>query len=42
MGVLLDALGHEPIVRLQCGGLKAAEIVFRSASCAPGGVAELL
>lgn len=42
MGVLLDALGHEPIVRLQCGGLKAAEIVFQAAPCAPGGVAELL
>ena len=42
MGILLNALGPEPIVRLQCGGLKAAEIVFRGGPPAPGGVAELL
>lgn len=30
MAVLLDALGHEPVVRLQAGGLKAAEIAFRN------------
>jgi hypothetical protein len=42
MGILLDALGPEPIVRLQTGGLKAAEWVWRGGSVTPGGFAELL
>lgn len=29
MGILLSAIGPEPIVRLQAGGLRAAELVFR-------------
>ena len=41
MGILLSALGHDPIVRLQAGGLRAAEIVRRGLPEPPGGVAEL-
>lgn len=41
MGILLSALGHDPIVRLQAGGLRAAEVVRRGLSEPPGGVAEL-
>lgn len=29
MGILLSAIGPEPIVRLQAGGLRAAELVYR-------------
>ncbi|WAJ27949.1 hypothetical protein [Antarcticirhabdus aurantiaca] len=42
MGILLSSLGHEPVIRLQAGGLRAAELVRRGARPAPGGVAELL
>lgn len=42
MAVLLDALGHEPIVRLQCGGLKAAELAWRGAPSSENGVLQLL
>lgn len=42
MAVLLSALGHEPVVRLQAGGLRAAEIVARGLPMTEGGVAELL
>ncbi|MCW2238562.1 Rossmann-fold NAD(P)-binding domain-containing protein [Azospirillum canadense] len=44
MAVLLSAIGPDPIVRLQAGGLRAAEWVLRNgvASCPPGGIAELL
>lgn len=42
MGILLNRLGHEPIVRLQAGSLKAAEIVRRAGPLAPDGVASLL
>lgn len=42
MGILLNRLGHEPIVRLQAGSLKAAEIVRRGGPLPPGGVASLL
>jgi hypothetical protein len=42
MGVLLSALGPEPILRLQAGGLKAAEFVRRGGYPAAGAVAELL
>ena len=42
MGILLNALGHEPIVRLQTGGLKAAEVVLRGGNPSWESVAELL
>ena len=42
MAILLSALGPEPIVRLQAGGLRAAEIVRRGAATDPDGIAELL
>lgn len=42
MGILLNALGPEPIIRLQCGGLRAAELVQRGAPCPKGGIAEVL
>ena len=42
MGILLSRLGSEPIVRLQSGGLKAAEIVFSGREPEAGGVASLL
>ncbi|MHA6686500.1 hypothetical protein [Mesorhizobium sp. A556] len=42
MGILLNALGPEPIVRLQTGGLRAAELVFRGGWSEPEGVAEIL
>jgi hypothetical protein len=31
MGILPSAVGPEPIIRLQTGGLKAAEVVWRQA-----------
>lgn len=42
MGILLNRLGHEPIVRLQAGGLKAAEIVLSGRELESGGIAELV
>lgn len=42
MGILLDTLGHEPIVRLQAGGLKAAELLLRGAPPSPDGIAQAL
>lgn len=42
MGILLNALGPEPIIRLQAGGLRAAEFVRRGGDVSPGGVAELV
>lgn len=42
MGILLNVLGDEPIIRLQAGGLRAASIVARGEPVTPGGVAELL
>lgn len=42
MGILLSAVGPEPIIRLQAGGLKAAEFVRRGGYPGPGAVAELL
>lgn len=42
MGILLNALGHEPIVRLQAGGLRAAEWIFRGGKPSEEGVAHLL
>ena len=41
MGILLDALGHEPIVRLQAGGLCAAARIHRG-GCDPDDVAVVL
>jgi len=41
MGILLNRLGHEPIVRLQTGGLKAGEIVWRGGPLPADGVAVL-
>jgi hypothetical protein len=42
MGVLLSAIGPEPIVRLQTGGLRAAEWVRRGLTIEAGGIAEIL
>ncbi|MEP9373338.1 hypothetical protein [Mesorhizobium sp. KR1-2] len=42
MGILLNRLGHEPIVRLQAGSLKAAEIVRRGGLLTTDGIASLL
>ena len=40
MGILLSSLGHEPIVRLQAGGLRAAEVIARGVAEMPGGIAQ--
>lgn len=40
MAILLGALGPEPIIRLQAGGLRAAELVRRGRPIEPGGIAE--
>lgn len=42
MGILLNVLGPEPIVRLQAGGLRAAEIAFRATGEPDDPVCELL
>ena len=42
MGVLLSEIGPEPIVRLQTGGLRAAEWIFRGGEAFPNGVAQLV
>ena len=42
MGVLLSAIGPEPIIRLQTGGLRAAEWVRRGKAIENGGIAEIL
>lgn len=42
MGILLNALGHEPIVRLQTGGLRAAEQIWRGCGTRPDGIAQQL
>jgi hypothetical protein len=42
MGILLDVLGHEPIVRLQAGGLRAAELVIRGIELSAKSIAQLL
>jgi hypothetical protein len=42
MAVLLSAIGPEPIVRLQAGGLRAAEWVFRGNEIGSGSIAELV
>ncbi|PKO56386.1 MAG: hypothetical protein CVU28_03110, partial [Betaproteobacteria bacterium HGW-Betaproteobacteria-21] len=42
MAVLLSDLGCEPIVRLQAGGLRSAEIVRRSSGATNDPLVELL
>jgi hypothetical protein len=42
MGILLNALGDEPIVRLQTGGLRAAEFIYRGGIPTPGAIAGLV
>lgn len=42
MGILLNRLGPEPIIRLQAGSLKAAEIVHRNQPMPADGIASLL
>lgn len=42
MGILLNVLGPEPIIRLQAGGLRAAEVTFRASGVPADPVAELL
>ncbi len=42
MGILLSAIGPEPIVRLQTGGLRAAELVYRGAGAAEHGIAQIV
>lgn len=42
MAVLLSAIGPEPVIRLQAGGLRAAEWVYRRRAVTPEGVAQLV
>jgi hypothetical protein len=42
MAILLSALGPDPIVRLQTGGLRAAEFVFRGGTATRDSVAQLV
>jgi len=42
MGMLLSAIGPEPIIRLQAGGLRAAEWVYRRRPITPSGIAQVL
>ena len=42
MGILLNVLGPEPIIRLQAGGLRAAEVTLRADGAPDDLVAELL
>ena len=42
MGILLSTIGPESIVRLQAGGLRAAEWVARGGTASPDGVAQLV
>jgi hypothetical protein len=42
MGVLLSEIGPEPIVRLQAGGLRAAEWVKRGGAVTSGGFAQIV
>jgi hypothetical protein len=42
MGILLSDIGPEPIVRLQTGGLRAAEWVRRGGAVTPDGFAQLV
>jgi hypothetical protein len=42
MAVLLSEIGPEPIVRLQTGGLRAAEWIWRGRKATPNGFAQLV
>lgn len=42
MGILLSEIGPEPVVRLQAGGLRAAEWVRRGRAVSPDGYAQLV
>jgi hypothetical protein len=42
MGILLSEIGPEPIVRLQAGGLRAAEWIRRGGSVTPNGFAQIV
>jgi hypothetical protein len=42
MGILLNALGPQPIVRLQAGGLRAAELLWRGEAPSAEGIAHEL
>ena len=44
MAILFPAVGPEAVIRLQAGGLRAAELVLRRgpAAAAPGSQAELV
>ena len=42
MAVLLSEIGPDPIVRLQSGGLRAAEYVFHGGALTPAGIAQLV
>jgi hypothetical protein len=42
MGVMLSDIGPEPIVRLQTGGLRAAEWINRGGAELPDGFAQLV
>lgn len=42
MAVLLSEIGPEPIIRLQAGGLRAAEWVWRGGAARPDGFAQLV
>jgi hypothetical protein len=44
MAILLSELGPDPVIRLQSGGLRAAELVYRggAAACHEAGQAQLL
>jgi hypothetical protein len=42
MAVLLSEIGPEPIVRLQAGGLRAAEWIRRGGTVSAGGFAQLV
>jgi hypothetical protein len=42
MGILLSDIGPEPIVRLQAGGLRAAEWILRGGTASPDGFAQLV
>lgn len=42
MGILLSEIGPDPIVRLQAGGLRAAEWVRRSRAVSPDGFAQIV
>ena len=40
MAILLSAIGPDPIVRLQTGGLRAAEFIYRGGAAAADGIAQ--